>query len=147
MALGTADPAIYVIATTPDGTVRALQVARQRAITAAQIALIVPAIVSDGRTTVDTAPLIREYGEIACRAGVRAPYVCVCRRPEDALAGFPLDDATVIIGGPTGGRSHPSPERDLAGLLVRNGLQVVFADLSRSEPFEDQFDDASSEER
>lgn len=65
MASETADPAIYVVATTPDGTVRALQVARQRAITAGQIALIVPAIVPDGRTTVDTAPLIREYGAIA----------------------------------------------------------------------------------
>jgi hypothetical protein len=137
MASETADPAIYVIATTPDGTARALQVARQRALTAERIALIVPAIVPDGRSTVDTAPLIREYGEIASRAGVRAPYVCVCRRPQDALAGFPTDDATVIIGGPTGGRSHPSPERDLAGLLVRNGRQVVFADLSSSEPIDD----------
>lgn len=130
MAQGTTDRAIYVIATTPDGTERALHEARQRAVAAAQIVLIVPAIVPDGSTSADTAHLIAEFGALAAQAGVRPPFVCVCRHAREVLTGFPMDGSTlIIVGGPSGSRSEPSPERDLARFLALDGHHVAFADL------------------
>jgi hypothetical protein len=147
MASGPADRAIYVIATTPDGTERALHEARRRAHAAAQIVLIVPAIVPEGRATADTANLVTEFGALAARSGVRPPYVCVCRQPREVLAGFPLDgSALIIIGGPTGGRSRPSPERDLARHLVGDGYDVLFANVSRPEPVDEPIAGLSPEE-
>jgi hypothetical protein len=132
MAPGTPDRAVYVIATTPEGTERALHEARLHATAAARIALIVPAVVPEGHTTADTADLMTEYGAIATRAGVRAPYVCVCRQPREVIAGFPTDGSTlIVIGGPSGGPHGPSPERELASLLLREGHHVVFAEVFR----------------
>jgi hypothetical protein len=137
MASGPADRVIYVIATTPEGTERALDEARPRANAAAQIVLIVPAVVPEGHTTADTARLIAECESLAARAGVRPPFVC--RQPRDVSAGFPRDESTlIIVGGPAGGRSRPSPERDLARRLVRDGHDVVFADVNRRELDEPQ---------
>ena len=134
MAPGTPDRAIYVIATTPEGTAHALHKARQHATALGRIALIVPAVVPEGHATADTADLMAEYGAIAARAGVRAPYVCVCRHPREVIAAFPIDgSALIVIGGPAGGRSRPSPERDLARRLVRDGHDVLFADVSQRE--------------
>jgi hypothetical protein len=147
MAPGTPDRAVYIIATTPEGTERALHEARLHATAVARIALIVPAVVPEGHSTADTAGLMTEYGAIAARAGVGAPYVCVCRQPSDVIAGFPTDGSTlIVIGGPSGGRSGPSPERELASLLLRDGHHVVFADVCGTERTDEQASGVTSGE-
>jgi hypothetical protein len=150
MAPETLDRAVYVIATTPAGTAHALHEARQHATAAARIALIVPAIVPEGHATADTAAtadLMTEYGAIAAHAGVRAPYVCVCRQPRDVIAGFPIDGSTlIVIGGPSGGESGPSPERELASLLLGEGHHVVFADVCDAEHPGEHADSLPSDE-
>src|SRR5579863_1353487 len=133
MAPGTPHRAVFVIATTPAGTERALQEARMHATPPARITLVVPAVIPEGRTTADTDDLMTEYGAIAARGGIRAPYVCVCRHPREVIAEFPIDESTlIVIGGASGDRSGPSPERALATLLLGDGHHVVFADVRGS---------------
>jgi hypothetical protein len=147
MAPGTRDRAVYVIATTPEGTEQALHEARRHATAAARIALVVPAVVPEGGATADTANLMTAYGAIAARAGVGAPYVCVCRQPRDVIAEFPTDGSTlIVIGGPTGGQSGPSPERELASLLLRDGHHVVFADVGGARRRDEPAEGVSSDE-
>jgi hypothetical protein len=147
MAAGTPDRAVFVIATTPEGTERALHAARLHATAPARITLIVPAVIPEGRTTADTADLMTEYGAIAARGGIRAPYVCICRHPREVIAGFPIDGSTlIVIGGASGDRSGPSPERELARLLLGDGHHVVFAEVAEAEPTGEHVDSLSSDE-
>jgi hypothetical protein len=145
MAPGTPDRAVYVIATTPEGTERALHEARLHATAPARITLVVPAVIPEGSTTADTADLMTEYGAIAARCGIRAPYVCVCLHPREVIAEFPIDGSTlIVVGGASEGRSGPSPERALATLLLGEGHDVVFAVVSRAEPTQDPAGGVSS---
>jgi hypothetical protein len=94
--------------------------------------------VPDGSTSADTAHLVTEFGALAAHAGVRPPFVCVCRHAREVLRGFPIDGSTlIIVGGPSGSQNAPSPERDLAHFLALDGHQVEFADLGRADDADD----------
>jgi hypothetical protein len=134
MASQTGEPAIYVIATTEGGTARALDEARLRTASIANIFLIVPVILPAGSSAVETATPMNEFDAVAARAGVRMPYICVCRHPREALTGFPIDDATLIVGCDAPGEPASTPERDFALQLAQEGHRVIFADAHGAGP-------------
>ena len=128
------DPAIYVIATTEGGTVRALDEARHRAASIASIFLIVPVVLPAGSSTVETTTKMNEFDAVAARAGVRMPYICVCRDPREALTAFPMAEATLIVGSDTPAEGDSTPEREFAIQLAREGHRVIFADAHGADP-------------
>jgi hypothetical protein len=124
---------VYVIATTADGTAVALEHARRLGSGDATVVLVVPAIASDGGTTPETDALLKEYGSIAARAGVGAPYICVCKQPQDVAGWFTIGQSTVVIGGDAAASVRPSPEEQLARVLTRRGHHVLFVDVTSPE--------------
>src|SRR5579862_1625467 len=119
---------IYVIATTPEGTARALAEADQRAARESRVVLLVPVPVRSGP---ESASLLDEYTAVARRVGVdAAAYACVCHHPKDMLPLFAAGEATIVVGGSRGGGTFPNDEEQLANTLAACGHQVVFAEIT-----------------
>ena len=124
---------LQVVATTEDGTRRALsEAARLADGSGVRVLLLVPHVVSFLRTTGDAqeaTAIADRYRALAADAGVDARVrLCVCRRLDDVFRWMLGPHARVVIGG----RQRwwwPTAAERMADRLRREGRDVLFARL------------------
>ena len=124
---------LQVVATTEDGTRRALsEAARLADGSGVRVLLLVPHVVSFLRTTGDAqeaTAIADRYRALAADAGVHARVrLCVCRRLDDVFRWMIGPHARVVIGG----RQRwwwPTAAERMADRLRREGRDVLFARL------------------
>jgi hypothetical protein len=124
---------LQVVATTEDGTRRALsEAARLADGSGVRVLLLVPHVVSFLRTTGDAqeaTAIADRYRALAADAGVDARVrLCVCRRLDDVFRWMIGPHARVVIGG----RQRwwwPTAAERMADRLRREGRDVRFARL------------------
>lgn len=122
-----AERSVYVIATTPDGTARALLEAKRLAAGAARIVMLVPVPLHAAPVSTE---LMDKFSAIAGEVGVSAvSYACVCHQPQDILPLFQIGEATLVVGGSRGRRFTPTLEQKLVETLSNIGHNVVFAEV------------------
>ena len=129
-------PAVYIVATTLDGTRAALAAGVPLARgSRARLVVLVPQIVPyplavDGPA--DPAAFTeRRYRDLVRDAdGEGEVKVCLCRTASDVLQLLPTS-STVVVGGSTG-TVLATPEERLARRLTRQGHQTVFAAAPRA---------------
>lgn len=118
---------ILVVATTEEGTSRAVEIAcRVAGVDGSRVTVLVPEMSSH---LVDAAG---GYRTVAAQRGAALGVVlCVCRRPREILTGMHIDGAHVVVGGRR--RAWwPTPEERLARGFARNGHHVTFAEITPS---------------
>jgi len=126
--------AIFVLATTVEGTRAALKAAAREVGARASVMLLVPCLTNGSQQTAtpgEATTLIDQYRALAqevCPAA--AVYVVICHRPEDAFRQFLMEPPTVVLGGRRRRWWWPSPERRMARRLSRQGYRIVFEDLA-----------------
>jgi hypothetical protein len=132
-----ATPVVHVIATTEEGTQRALSAAAHLANErGTRVVVLVPHVVSFalpvGRSSEDPAAIAAPYRALVSAAGVDATVrVCFCREPQHVFGRLLTDQAEVVVGG-TRRRWWPSREERLARDLAGRGHRVTFADIRRT---------------
>jgi hypothetical protein len=112
---------IHVVATTREGTRRALEAACLTASDeGSRVMLLIP---QRSLPVVDPAS---HYRRVAAACGARlSVIVCACRKAADLLQGMSISGAHVVIGGAR--RSlWPTREQRLARALSRGGHRVTF---------------------
>jgi hypothetical protein len=122
-------PVTSVLATTQDGTRRALVVAKRLTEgLEARVVVLVPAVAAHGEAF-EPAILIDRHRALAVDVGVHVTVVpCVCRRFDDVLHQIPAESSLLIVGG----RKRlwwPSREERLVARLLAEGYAVVFAQV------------------
>ncbi len=131
---GSSSLAVYVVATTAEGTESALTAAGRLANGLdMQITVLVPHVVPyplplDGATG-ESSVLARRYGAIASAIGLDATgRLCLCRSPREVFRSLLSERAIVVVGG----RRHrfwPTSAERLARRLQKLGHHVVFAPM------------------
>src|SRR5579871_1696440 len=120
------EPSVYVIATTPQGTARALEEAHRLSTSATRIVMLVP--VPPHAAPISTT-LLEKFTTVARTVGVHADaYACVCHQPHDILPLFSVGEATLVVGG-VRGRPSPTLEQELARPPSNHGHRVVFVEV------------------
>jgi hypothetical protein len=129
-----ADRLLHVIATTDEGTERALKAAGHFAREGGtRVVVLVPHVVSFtsrmGLSSADPAAIAAPYRALVSATGVDATVrVCLCREPQQVFGHLLMDQAEVVVGG-TRRRWWPSREERLARELASQGHRVTFADV------------------
>ena len=123
---------VYVVATTDEGTRRALREAtRLTAEASARVVMLVPHVITFTAPEADAAgtmALTDRFRAIASEAGVPATVrVCLCRRSDDVWRSM-MPGARVIVGGRRRRWWPTAPER-LARRLRDNGHDVLYAQI------------------
>lgn len=118
---------ILVVATTAEGTSRAVDIAcRDAGAEGSRVMVLVPEMSSH---LVDAADRYRAVA--AERGAALGVVVCVGRRPLEILSGMHIDGAKVLVGGRR--RAWwPTREERLARGFVRRGHDVTFVDVMPS---------------
>jgi hypothetical protein len=125
---------VNVLATTHDGTRRALDVAKR--LTAgldAQVVLLLPRLASSAGgfdpASQERSTLVDEHRALAADVGVHAKVVfCVCHRYDDVVHQMLGRSSLVVLGG----RKRiwwPTREERLVSRLTKEGYPVVFAQV------------------
>jgi hypothetical protein len=127
----TGPGAIYVLATSPEGTRAALAGAREHAgKSRAELILIAPCVVPE-REPVDhptrsVAFMSAQHQALAEELGAAVRIrLCLCRSSATAISAMLPHRATVFLGGASR-TLWPTSEQRLAARLSRSGRQVVF---------------------
>jgi hypothetical protein len=123
--------AVYVLATTADGTRAALMAAGAHARDLeARIVLLVPHVVPYAQALehpADSVGFVAErFCALALELGLEATIrVCLCRPQHAALAPLIPQDAVILVGGRTR-RWWSTREQHLARALIHTGHRVLF---------------------
>ncbi|HEY7791178.1 MAG TPA: outer membrane beta-barrel protein [Vicinamibacterales bacterium] len=119
--------ALHVLATTPDGTQSALELAaRLIDDTDAQLVVLVPRYPSARPGASDESD-VDVYRALAARLGVQATVIgCVCRRLDDIVRQMLGRSSLIIVGGARR-LWWPSREQRLADRLMTAGYPVLFS--------------------
>lgn len=133
---GRTDRSVFVLATSEDGTQRALREARALA-EAEQVplVLVVPVVTPDGPVPRDVSAThadVEHFRAMARTVG-RSVSVrgCACREPKHVLGRLLVESATVVIGGRRG-RWRMTREERLARELSLEGHRVTFVDADQA---------------
>jgi hypothetical protein len=127
-------PSVHVLATTVEGTERALSAAKaMRRGSDARVVLLVPKVLSAGQpfdpTGRERFAIVDEHRALAARVGVDATVLfCLCHSPDDVVCQM-LDPTALLIVGGRRGTWLPSCEERLADRLIVRGHPVVFAQV------------------
>ena len=131
---GFSSVAVYVVATTAEGTEFALATAGRLADGLdVQIIILVPHVVPyplalDDDTEASSA-IARHYSAIASAIGLDATVrLCRCRSPRDVFRSHLRERSIVVVGG-CRHRLWPTSAERLARRLERQGHQVLFATM------------------
>jgi len=127
---------IHVIATTDEGTRRALMEAQRlsEAFVGRRIVVLVPHQVSYATPSIDPAEapaiITERYRTLVSKVGIEASVrLCFCRHEDDAFRWLLVKESIVVIGGRRR-KWWPSHAERVARRLTKVGHQVIFATVT-----------------